>query len=160
MRLHNVLMQNAQVLRLTAALEAAARMLRAASVAGDLSLSASSVLGRLLIEGPQRLTSLAVAERVSQPAMTQLVARLERDKLVRKRADTLDARAVLVEITAAGRRLVEQRRQERADFIGGMLSRLDDAATAELAAALPALEMLVRAHQPDVVPRQAAEVLA
>lgn len=146
--------------RLAGALVGAARLLRAAAVTGNLSLPASAVLTRLQIDGPQRLTTLAVGERVSQPAMTQLVARLERDKLVCKRGDDSDARAVLIEITATGRRLLEKRSRERTEFVGRLLSGLDDAATADIAAALPALETLFLVRPPDVVPQQAAEVLA
>jgi len=102
------------------------------------------VLGRLVREGPQRLTELAVGERVSQPAMTQLVGRLERDGLVGKYADDSDGRAVLVEITRVGRRVVDQRRKERAQVVGDLLDALDEQDAADIAAAAPALERFVK----------------
>jgi hypothetical protein len=44
----------------------------------DLSASAAFVLNRVCREGPIRLTTLATKEGVSQPSMTQLIQRLER----------------------------------------------------------------------------------
>ncbi|MER5918095.1 MarR family transcriptional regulator, partial [Streptomyces sp. NPDC001982] len=55
---------------LVVALEQLVRYVRQVSTAGGLSMAASSVLGRLGREGPQRLTELARAEGVSQPGMT------------------------------------------------------------------------------------------
>jgi DNA-binding MarR family transcriptional regulator len=48
-----------------------------------LSLTAARALGRLNEEGPIRLTTLAAAEGISQPSMTQLIQRLERQGLAR-----------------------------------------------------------------------------
>ena len=44
----------------------------------DLSLTAAATLATLQRSGPARLTELAVAEGVSQPSMTALIARLGR----------------------------------------------------------------------------------
>src|SRR6478735_7136874 len=71
-----------------------------------LSFTTLSVLDTLAHgDGPVRLTDLAKTEQVSQPGITQLVTRLERDGLVERRPDPSDGRAVLVHITEAGRRL-------------------------------------------------------
>jgi len=140
-------MQSEVAGRVAGALEGVVRVLTSAATTGELSLPAGSVLGRLVREGPRRLTELAVAERVSQPAMTQLVARLERDGLAGKHADDSDGRAVLVEITALGRRVVDQRRQERAQVVGDLLDALDEQDAAAIAAAAPALERLVKMSQ-------------
>jgi hypothetical protein len=43
-----------------------------------LSTTASLLVNRLTREGPARLTALTAAEGISQPAMTQLIQRLER----------------------------------------------------------------------------------
>jgi len=53
--------------------------------------------------GPHRLSELAVREGVSQPAMTSLVSRLERDGYAKRRPDPADARVVVVHLTK-GRR--------------------------------------------------------
>jgi DNA-binding MarR family transcriptional regulator len=69
----------------------------------DLSASATLVLNRVNQEGPMRLTALAAAEDTSQPAMTQLVQRMERQGLLERVSDPEDGRAALVAISAAGR---------------------------------------------------------
>src|SRR3954470_19129395 len=53
---------------------------------GGLSLTAAATLAHLQRSGPARLTELAVAEGVSQPSMTTLVARLADQGLVRRGA--------------------------------------------------------------------------
>src|SRR5918912_2539736 len=87
---------------LVAPLEQLLRTIRHVATAGQLSWPAAAVLGRLMREGPQRLTTLATAERVSQPGMTQLVSRLERAGLVIRRPGTDDGRTTVVHVTAAG----------------------------------------------------------
>lgn len=67
------------------------------------SLTSSTVLGLLDDEGPVRISALAATTGVSQPSMTELVGRLQREGLVTRLADPQDARATLVDITARGR---------------------------------------------------------
>ena len=154
----NPIMQIREARRLVIALESLFRIFSSAATAGELSLPAASLLGRLVRDGSQRLTELATAERVSQPAMTQLVARLEREGLARKAPDHSDGRAVLVEITAVGRQVVEQRRDERARFLRDLLIMLHADDAAAINAAIPALERLTtesgslrRGHSAEVI---------
>jgi DNA-binding MarR family transcriptional regulator len=51
------------------------------------SFSTLSVLHTLSRNGPLRLTDLTATEQLKQPALTSLVARLERDGLVSRRRD-------------------------------------------------------------------------
>ncbi|MFD3589356.1 MarR family winged helix-turn-helix transcriptional regulator [Streptomyces sp. NPDC058683] len=131
---------------LVVAFEQLVRYVRQVSTAGGLSSAASSVLGRLGREGPQRLTELARAEGVSQPGMTQLVTRMERDGLVRRIASTDDRRGVLVEATDAGAALVRQRRAERAEALRALMDRLDPQEQSAVVIALPALARLIQAE--------------
>mgnify|MGYP005811767491 CR=1 FL=1 len=78
-----------------------------------LTVSAASVLNRVGREGPMRLTTLAAREGVSQPSMTQLVQRLERQGLMDRCSDPTDGRVTLVAITPAGREALAHRRQVR-----------------------------------------------
>ena len=71
-----------------------------------LSLTAALALGRLNEEGPIRLTTLAEAAGISQPSMTQLIDRLERQGLATRINNHEDGRAALVNITNAGRALL------------------------------------------------------
>jgi DNA-binding MarR family transcriptional regulator len=110
--------------------------------AREISRSAASVLGTLRDAGPRRITELATAEAVTQPSMTTLVARLERDGLVRRGADPADARAVRVEITEEGLRRLAAMRAERAACLDARLARLTADERAAVEAALPALDKL------------------
>ncbi len=130
---------------LVSVLEEVTRLVRRLATFGDLSLTAAMVLARLDRDGPVRLTELAVSEGLSQPGMTQLVSRLERDGLVRRQASAGDRRGVLVAVTGAGTTLVASRRAERAAALHQMMSSLDDDDRAAIAAALPALSRLVDA---------------
>lgn len=131
---------------LAVVLEQLVRFTRQLATAGDLSLAGASALARLVREGPQRLTELANAEGVSQPGMTQLVGRLERDGLVRRTASSDDRRGVLVEVTDAGLALVGRRRAERAQALTELLARLDPGDRAAITGALPALARLIQAR--------------
>jgi DNA-binding MarR family transcriptional regulator len=128
--------------RLTAAVERLFSLLRHGNPPNDISLTAASTLRRLEREGPRRLTELATAEGVTQPAMTQLAQRLERDGLAERATDATDGRVVLVRVTQAGRDLLARRRAVRAEHLAALLTNLSQGDEALIAAALPALERL------------------
>src|SRR5712675_1670568 len=67
------------------------------------SLTSARVLAQLDDCGPARISALAAASGVSQPSMTVLVGRLEREDLVARFTDPRDRRATLVDITPCGR---------------------------------------------------------
>jgi DNA-binding MarR family transcriptional regulator len=108
----------------------------------QLSLTAASTLLRLERSGPHRLCELYAPEGVTQPAMTQLVTRLEKEGLAQRGSDPADGRAVVVSITEAGRAAVARRREGRAQALSGLLQGLAPADHAAIVAALPAMERL------------------
>jgi DNA-binding MarR family transcriptional regulator len=110
----------------------------------EMSRSAASVLGTLRDQGPTRITELANAEAVTQPTMTTLVTRLERDGLVARSPDPGDARAVLAEITEEGRERLAGMRAARAAVLDAALQALEPHERAAVEAALPVLEKLSR----------------
>ena len=114
----------------------------------DLSRTAASVLAALRDHGPQRITALAASEAVAQPTMTTLVGRLERDGLVRRGGDPVDARAVLVTITPDGLARLLRIREARAAAIDTRLAELDPDEREALSAALPALGKLAAVLRP------------
>jgi DNA-binding MarR family transcriptional regulator len=122
-------------------------LLRWLSPPSGLSLTATATLATLERSGPDRLTALAASEGVTQPAMTQLIARLEGAGLVTRATDPTDGRAVEVRITAEGRALLARRRVDRAERLTGMLAELSPEQQVALAAALPAMEALTNAHR-------------
>jgi DNA-binding MarR family transcriptional regulator len=110
----------------------------------ELSRSAASVLGNLRDLGPTRITELAALEAVTQPTMTTLITRLERDGLVTRSPDPGDARAVLAGITDEGRERLSRMRAARAAVLDAALAELEPNEREALEAALPVLEKLSR----------------
>jgi DNA-binding MarR family transcriptional regulator len=116
-------------------------VIRGVSDNRDLSLTAVAALGSLDRRGPQRITTMAATEGVSQPSMTQLVQRLEQRGLVMRTSDPSDGRVALVSLTEQGRAALAARRQRNARRIAELLADLPDqdvqALTEALAAVLP-----------------------
>ena len=133
----------------TAVLERLIGLFRSLSPSDGLSLTAAATLATLDRSGPGRLTALAAHEGVTQPAMTQLVDRLQGAGMLDRVPDPADGRAVQVRITGEGRALLARRRAVRAERVAGLLARLSPDDQALLTAALPALEALANAQRPD-----------
>jgi DNA-binding MarR family transcriptional regulator len=127
---------------LAAALERLVAMWRRLAVPGELSSTAAFTLARLSRDGPCRLTELAAHEKVSQPAMTQLVSRLEGQGLAERCSEPGDARVVNVAVTAAGEELIARRRAARAARFADLFAMLPGHHQAALTGALPALQLL------------------
>ena len=107
---------------------------------GPARLSALSVL----LSGPRTLGELAAAEQVRAPTMTRVVAGLEALGLARRLPHPTDGRSALVEMTAAGRRLIERGRQARVDRLVVALEGLTTHELASIGSALPALEKVAQ----------------
>ena len=90
----------------------------------DLSASALFAINRLCREGPIRLTTLAAKEGISQPSMTQLITRLERQGFVCRIADPEDGRVSLVGITEHGQDAVDDRRRSRRERLTELMDTL------------------------------------
>ena len=133
-----------------AGLERLFGLFRSLSPASGLSLTAAATLATLERSGPCRLTSLAAREGVTQPAMTQLVARLQDAGLVTRDPDPADGRVVQVCITGEGKVTLARRRQARAERLAGLLARLSPDQRTTLAAALPAMDALASARRDDL----------
>ena len=102
-----------------------------------------TTLDRLAGGGPHRITELAAAERVSQPGMTGLVARMAAAGLVERRRDPADGRAVLVTVTGSGRAYLDSVHQGRAELLARRVAVLAESDRAALFAATPVLQALV-----------------
>ena len=131
------------------------RWLSPPSGLSGLSLTAAATLATLDRGGPRRLTALAAREGVTQPAMTQVVARLQDAGLVERVADPADGRVVQVRITAEGEAMLARRRAVRADRVALLLARLSPDEQAALAAALPAMDALANAQRDEPLVGQA-----
>jgi DNA-binding MarR family transcriptional regulator len=111
-------------------------------------MTTASTLSRLAATGPKRLGELAEDEGVTQPAMTQLVSRLQGEGLVERRPHPDDRRVVMVHISTAGRRLIREVRTRRAHLSYEVLRALPVEDTAAIAAALPAFSRLIELVAP------------
>jgi len=135
---------------LGAVLERLVALIRSLNTDNPMSRSASGTLATLERSGPSRLTALAARESVTQPAMTQLVSRLEDAGLVRREPDPSDGRVVRVVITDEGRALMARRRDERAGRLATLLAQLTPEQQQVLAGALPALNALAETRMEHV----------
>jgi DNA-binding MarR family transcriptional regulator len=132
--------------------QAAILVVRHMSDRAALNLTTSMVLDTLNREGPVRVTTLAAAAGIGQPSMTELVQRLERQRLVTRVNDPEDGRAALVTITDAGREPLDDQRRNRRDRLAELLSALpaeDEAAlTLAMHVALPIIGRLIHNAHP------------
>ena len=98
-----------------------------------------SALSVVVFRGPLTLGDLAAAEGVRSATMTGIVNGLEAEGVVRRRPHASDGRAVLIEASAGGRRLLEQARARRIDLVA---SKLGDLSEADLELLWQAAELL------------------
>jgi DNA-binding MarR family transcriptional regulator len=89
------------------------RGVRKEDVRSGLGPARLSALSVLVFAGPMRLSDLARIEQVRPPTMTKIVAGLETRGLVKRRADAEDGRAVRMEATARGTKLLQEGRRRR-----------------------------------------------
>ena len=134
---------------LTVDLERIMGLYRSLTAPDGLSLTAAATLAGIERFGPQRLTALAAREGVTQPAMTQLISRLEDAGLVRRESHPDDGRVVLVVITDEGRATLARRRDTRAARLAVILAQLSPEHLAALGAARGALDALGNVPRAD-----------
>src|ERR1044071_8280485 len=115
----------------------------------DMSITSAATLATLHRTGPRRITDLAVAEGVTQPAMTVLVRVMEKSGLVERWGDASDKRVTLVCLTEAGASYVRTRRQAGVDAFERLIGELTGDEVEALVAALPALKHLAELESQD-----------
>ncbi|MBS1838157.1 MAG: MarR family transcriptional regulator [Actinobacteria bacterium] len=104
--------------------------------------SQHSVMMSIHRHGPLTLGELADLERVAQPTISRVVAKLEGDGLVERMPDATDGRVVRVVVTPDGAELLEAARSRKVAWIDDRLAQLTPEERDHLLAALPALERL------------------
>ena len=90
------------------------------------------------------IRELAARERVSPPAMTKHVDRLERDGLVTRTPSAADKRRVGLTLTDEGQRLLRRVRSRRTAWLAQRLAKLDAAELSAIEAAIGPLSRLLR----------------
>ena len=113
-------------LRLHAAAIHLLRLVRQVDVAAGLGPAQLSALSVLVFGGPRSPGALAAAEQVRPPSMTRVVQELETAGYVRRRPDASDKRAIRLEATAKGRRLMLDGRDRRAALLASWLESIDE----------------------------------
>jgi DNA-binding MarR family transcriptional regulator len=102
----------------------------------------ASALSVLVFGGARSLTELATAERVTTATMSKLVTAMEAEGLARRYPDVNDARAIRIEATAKGRRILERGRERRLELFEQLLA---DASDADIAAVQRGASVVERA---------------
>lgn len=100
------------------------RRLRRVDAGSGISPARLSALSVLVYGGARTLGQLAVAEQVKAPTMSRLVAGMEADGLVLRKADALDGRVVHLRASAKGRRVLAGARGERLALLGELIATL------------------------------------
>ena len=124
------------------------RRLRTEDDALGISPPRLSALSVVVFAGPLGIGALAAAEGVAAPTMTRLVDGLERDGYVRRRPDPNDARGVIVEATATGKRTLSRGRQQRVRTLAAGLRSLSTEELAEIRRGAELIERVTRDARP------------
>jgi len=122
-----------------------ARKLRATKSNDELSDGQFSVLAHLLVNGPRTPGELAEAEHVRPPSMTRTIGVLADAGLVDRTDHPVDGRQVLISVSEAGRRTVEETRRQRAAWLSRRLADLTPDQRAVLAEAAAILRTVISA---------------
>lgn len=92
---------------------------------------------------PHRVTELAARESITQPAITQLVNRLQQRGWVTRETDPGDRRVVLVTLTAAGHEMHQRMLGSYRALLHEQIATLDDADVEALVRAIEIIDRLI-----------------
>lgn len=106
----------------------------------SIGVAAVAVLGKVIDDGPMRMSDLADSVRTHPAALTRQVQALEAEGFVERSADPNDGRASVVAVTAAGR-LAHRRIEAANDEL--MAEQLDEWSVEDLSALVEQLDRLV-----------------
>jgi DNA-binding MarR family transcriptional regulator len=119
------------------------RRMRQAPVQGDLTLPEMSALARLDRAGSATPGAMAKAEQISPQAMGATLGALEERGLIERRPDPGDGRRAVMSLTEAGRRVLRNKRNARAEQLAKALSAgFTRSELTTLRAAAPLIERL------------------
>ncbi|MCU1688621.1 MAG: transcriptional regulator, MarR family [Pseudonocardiales bacterium] len=105
------------VLRLT-------RRLRSQRADISVTITQLMALGTLFKHGPMSAGELAAHERVQPPSMTKILVALEEHGLSRREQHPSDRRQIVIQVTDAGRELLEQEGKLRDAWLATQLATL------------------------------------
>jgi DNA-binding MarR family transcriptional regulator len=91
---------------------------------GEVTLPQYRALVILATQGPQRVIALAERLDVNSSTASRMVDRLVRKKLVHRRRDESDRRAMTIDLTPEGRQLVDEATRRRRNEIARILDEM------------------------------------
>lgn len=118
------------------------RRMRSQRAVDSMSDGQFTVLAVLTMHGPHTLGELADHERVSAPAMNRTVNCLQEEGLVTRTADATDGRKVVIDLTDAGRAVVQETVSRRDAWVEAALAELDSDERAILAKAAELMQRM------------------
>jgi len=101
-----------------------ARRLRSQRAVDSMSDAQFAVLAALQVHGPHTLGELADRERVSAPSMNRTVNCLEESGYLTRTTDDVDRRKVNIDLTDAGRAVVDETVRRRDEWLENALDEL------------------------------------
>jgi DNA-binding MarR family transcriptional regulator len=122
------------------------RLVRGQDTAAGIGPARLSALSVVVFGGPISLNDLARAEQVRPPTMSRIVDALEKDGLARRRVNADDRRAVVIETTTKGARVLQEGRKRRVRMLAKSLSGLK---RSELLQVEHAIRTIQKALQPQ-----------
>ena len=122
------------------------RTLRKTDTFTGISPARLSALSVLVFGGPRSLGELAEVEQVTAPTMSRIVAGLESDAYVSRRADKNDQRAIRIRSTAKGKAALERGRRLRIKSLVNLLRSASKDELATLSQAARLIEQAVAAQ--------------
>jgi DNA-binding MarR family transcriptional regulator len=125
-------------------------LVRQAALPPRMNLAQARTLLTLHHCGPRRVTELARLEHLRQPTMSAVIARMEGLGWVQRCVDEVDRRAVVVCLTDAGERFLQNLIDARTAALQPCLDTLSASDRKALAAALPALHKLIEQAQRNI----------
>lgn len=128
--------------RLRASIGKLSRRLRHTAAGAGLTPTEISVLITVSRRGPLRLAELAEIEAINPTMLSRIAGRLTEMGLIDRTADPGDRRAVVVQSTAAGRKMHKRIHAERTKALAKPIAALGAGEREALEAALPVLDRL------------------
>ncbi len=123
------------------------RTVRKTDTAIGISPARLSALSVLVFGGPRSLRELAEAEQVTAPTMSRIVAGLESEGFLSRRADRHDQRAIQLRATAKGKAILERGRRLRIESLVKLLRSASKDELATLSQAARLIEEAVAAQE-------------
>jgi DNA-binding MarR family transcriptional regulator len=131
---------------LLASLSVLVRRVRQVPTGGGLTMPERTALSRLDRSGPTTSSALAREVQITAQAMGATLSALRARGLVERRPDPVDGRRVVLTVTEAGLRALQNKRNARTELIARALTggAFTPTELEQLAAAAPLLERLAR----------------